>query len=281
MSNSTEAITPEMQAQIDALTGKSAAGGGPSIPIIKVNYQGGKDLEGNKVERGHFVIGQKMEGKKLAVAGVDLGAELNGVILKAARQYSFYDQNDSKKSCSSQLVWKRNERFQGFNLKYDCQSGECPHRAEGVSRDDKCTCQHVLFILLPEGTVDADGNEVKVARLFAKGASFMPVAEYIGSVSNLLGAVSTLYTEEEQNGSIVYYVTHIKKGKNLPQKQMLKNLETATDLDKTLEAAKASKVALPAGDGQGQKALPAGGNSAAPAQSDPTPGFNPDDEIPW
>jgi hypothetical protein len=279
MSNSTEAITPEMQAQIDALTGKSAAGGGPSIPIIKVNYQGGKDLEGNKVERGHFVLGQKMEGKKLAVAGVDLGAELNGVILKAARQYSFYDQNDSKKSCNSQLVWKRNERFQGVNLKYDCQSGECPHRAEGVSRDEKCTCQHVLFILLPEGTVDPDGNEVKVARLFAKGASFMPVAEYISSASNLLAVVSTVYTEEEQNGSIIYYVTHIRKGKDLPQKQMLQNLEIATDLDKTLETAKASRAELPAGGGQGQKALPHGGTAVRKQEA--APEFADGDDIPW
>jgi hypothetical protein len=222
---------------------------------VRINYQERKDLNGVKIPKGHWVLGQRMgvqNGEQvLEEAGVDLGEVLECVILKCGTQYSYVPDKKKRpgaKRCSSQVITDPfNETPIGSDLKKNCkEKGACPRRAEGIDKDDKCSCQHVVFVRLPAGTKLPDGSDCPVAMLYIKGESFIPFKDFVGK--ELAGLPVSFITtvkmtpEEKYHGSVVYFVLNFAKGSPVPAIEFRQSAEMVQSISKDLDTYKAQQA---------------------------------------
>ena len=65
LDNLYDGLTPEQVAEMLALTGQAANSSYEKAPVLKVNYFAKKDKDGNKIELGNFVLGQKISLKEI------------------------------------------------------------------------------------------------------------------------------------------------------------------------------------------------------------------------
>lgn len=215
-------MSAEEQAEVYALTGQDASMQADRIPQLKVNYNTTEDESGRSIPKGNFVYNQSSKTVDVEVTdedgdvstearavdlGVDLGKSPKITVLMAKQQYSFFH-TDAKLRCNSQ-VFGLGEAPVGSTLKHACRSGECPRRAAGIDRKEKCSCQYVVYCL-----VDVDGV-AKPAIMYVKGKSFMPFSDYLkastaatnGRPVALFVAPTKLKNTQEKEGSVTYYVT--------------------------------------------------------------------------
>lgn len=233
-------LTDEEKANLAALTGQGGGSGGTKTPIVKINYKEKADINGVRVPKGHFVLGQSnklIDGKKVMEhAGTDLGAELSCVILKTGNQYSYWS-DDAKKRCSSQILCEQGEVPVGYNLKNRCNDKSCPRRKDGVDKADKCINQYVVYLRLPAGTKLPDGTDCPIAMFYIKGTSYKPFQDYLND--DLKGipsiAVTTKFsTDEQEQGATVYYELKTGKGAPVPAEVFKENFQLVTGVNKQL-----------------------------------------------
>lgn len=224
-------FTQEELAEFFETTGQ-AANLQDRTPILKVNYQDIADKTGREIKKGNFVLGQnggevevEVDGNKelrIEDVGIDLGKNPKITVLTYGFKYVFYPKDkDKKKNCASQLVFDRRvEKAVGNNLGHECQSkGACPRRAEGVGKDDKCSCQWVVFCLVPL----EDGTQQK-AIMYVKGESYMPFQDYLQSAGTIpvFFAPTKLSTTMKREGTVNYFVIGFELLKNQPyQKEVV------------------------------------------------------------
>lgn len=209
-------LSPEERAELLALTGQDAAGGGTKLPTIKVNYCDVPDVNGNEIKKGNFVFDQSSKTVEMEVTdedgdittedrmedlGVDLGKSITVTALLYRQQYNYYN-DDAKQRCSSQ-IFLRPEVPVGNTLKFECQGGKCPRRKDGLDKKEKCACQNLLYVL-----VDVNG-EKKAAVMYVKGSSFFPFNDYIKAAGPipLFFAPTKLKNKMEKQGTVTYFVT--------------------------------------------------------------------------
>lgn len=234
-------LSEEELAILMKLTGQEQQGGGGTrTPVIKVNYKERADVNGKKVAKGNFVIGQKsglVEGKKvLQEVGTDLGDTLKAIILKVGTQYSYWNENKAL-CCSSQIITEKGETPVGYNLKNVCSDGSCPRRKEGVDKKDRCPSQYVVYFRMPEGTKLPDGTDCPVAMMYVKGTSYKPFQTYLDEELKgipTIAVVTEISTTEEEQGSTIYFVESFKKGAVVPKEVFKQNFELVSGVDKQL-----------------------------------------------
>lgn len=235
-------MTDAEKAELLAATGQANTAGGDKVPSLKVNYCDLPDKDGNEIKKGNFVFGQNpkeiQNGDDIVVEyiGLDLGKNPSITVLTYGQQYSFYS-DDKNKRCNSQLVLEMGEKPVGNNLGFECRSGQCPHRADGVDSKDKCSCQWVIFceVETPEGP--------QKAIMYLKGKSFMPFSDYLKAAGTLPVCFfpTKLSNKMEKQGSVTYWVTTPTLDKENPYPQA-KRLENATAAKEARKGAQEFKV---------------------------------------
>ena len=287
-------LSPEERAMLDKVTGQDNIKGGKKTPVVRVSYKDSDDadLNGKMVKKGNFVVGQKShkaikDGKEVDIIdeiGTDLGAELAATILAFGSQYSFFSEKKGQ-SCSSQVVRERGEIAVGSTMKLKCAGGECPRRKEGIDKNDKCTCQFVVFLRLPEGTQLPDGTDCPVAMMYVKGSSYMGFKDYLSGVGEFALKVNSLMcktiftTSKEQKGAVKYFDLHCKQGA-LDPIGFKENFALASEAMKELENFKEQNAqkALPAPEKSNAKSAEVAGAGGGSAARDVTPS---NDDIAW
>lgn len=255
-------LNEDQMAAARRLSGQDAQGGGKSTPKVVINHFGLADPNGNKNPKGNFVLDQKgsfdaATGKKeLIRAGIDLGANPEMTILKVGTQFSYFGSADDR--CSSQICTERNEKAIGSHFREACSSGKCPKRKDGTGKQGKgkaCSQQYVVFIELPEGTKNHEGEEVKHAIFYGKGVNYKPFQEYLEKElkpsTDGLGyfAMKTVFGAEDMDG---YFRVSCEVG-DANVYTYMDLLDAATAVDKDLIEFKAQNAVAP----REQKALPA------------------------
>lgn len=285
LSEMMELLSPEERAVIEQVTGQSEMKNGNKTPVLKVNYQERKDINGKRIAKGNFVIGQRSavrDGKEiLEEAGTDLGDSLEINILKAGSQYSYWSK-DPKQRCSSQIILERSEKPIGYNLKKVCNDKSCPRRQDGIDRNDKCINQYVVFVRLPKGTELPDGTDCPVAMMYVKGTNYMPFQDYTKGLTAAkvpsFAVKTVVSTEEEYSGSTLFFVLQFKRGA-ADTENFRENFEIASGVSKDLIAYKEQQNAkllegpkgggvtggvtgevMPEGSTAGDDAMPASGD---------------------
>jgi hypothetical protein len=227
-------LSPEQVAEMLALTGQSNNASHEKAPVLKINYYGKKDVDGNKVDVGNFVMGQDIKivdsVKTCNFIGKDFGANPEITVLKVATQYSYY--NDSKeKRCSSQIIVDRNEKAVGNTLKFECNSGKCPRRQKDLDKKEKCSCQFIVYLEI--------GKDKDQCLMYVKGASYMPFKEYLDAAgaNPLFFFPTVLNTKEKTHGAVDYYEIYpfLDTARPYPLPARLENFATAKLTTKGLE----------------------------------------------
>jgi hypothetical protein len=230
----------EEKAELLALTGQVANLKADKVPVLKVNYCDIEDKDGNTVKKGNFVFNQNSkeftDGDDIRVEAIgdDLGKTPEITILAYRQQYAYYN-DDAKQRCASQ-IFGSGEVPVGSTLKYECRSGKCPRRAEGIDRKDKCSCQYVVM-----AKVEVDGVS-KPAMMYVKGKSYSTFSDYLKAAGTypLMFAPTKLANKMEKQGSVTYFVTNFELLKDKPFSNQVgrENMQTAKEAIGTLEDAK-------------------------------------------
>lgn len=266
-------MSQEEIAELLGSTGQSSNLFGDKIPRLIVNKFGKVDAKGNKVDVGNFVLGQDIEikdGKKICNnVGKDFGPNPVITILAYRQQYSFWDDNP-KLRCNSQLFLFGQEDPIGSNYGHKCTGGDCPKRAEGLAKEDRCSCHYVVYELV--------GEEKEKALQYFQGDSYTPFQDYLTKLGKYPCCFfpTTLQTEEKSYGTNDYYVVTPVPDLANPfiQEERLANAKLAKEISEGIEQFKAqrkqkTKNALPPGmsmakDNEGKNAKQlTGGDSAA------------------
>ncbi|BCS54089.1 hypothetical protein [Geobacter sp. SVR] len=239
-------FSDEEKAELLALTGQNANLKGEKVPVIKVNYCDLEDRDGNSIKKGNFVYNQNSkevsaEGDgtiRVEYIGIDLGKAPKITVLAYRQQYAYYS-DDPKQRCSSQ-IFGQGEIPVGSTLKYECRSGKCPRRAEGIDKKEKCACQYVVMCQV------RIGDEIKPAMMYVKGKSFISFGDYLKGVGSfpLFFAPTRLTNKMEKQGSVTYYVSSFEllKESPFPQLEARENMKTAKDAVKALDDFKKSQM---------------------------------------
>lgn len=285
-------LSPEEMAEMLALTGQDTALRAEKLPQIKINYSDLKDESGRTIPKGNFVYGQSSATVEVEVAdedgelsnelravdlGVDLGKTPKITVLVAKQQYAYYNA-DPKQRCMSQ-VFGNGELPIGSNLKHNCRDkAACPRRKDGIVKDEKCSCQHVVICL-----VDISGEQ-KPAIMYIKGSSFMPFNDYLkaaniannGKPMPVFMAPTKLKNSQEKDGSVTYYVTAftLQTAEKYPDAVCLANFQQAKAANAQIESNKQQNVQKAAAK---QLVSPTAGKGAIDVTKLP----NDDDTICW
>lgn len=236
-----EGLTAEEVAMMLKMTGQSNNSSYERAPTLKINLSSKRDKEGKNVEVGNFVIGQSIklvDGAKVVESiGKDYGPNPEVTILKVAQQYNYYSPSKEAR-CSSQLLTEMKEVPVGYNLKHECNSGKCPRRQKDIPKDDKCTCQYVVYLEMAE--------DKERCIIYLKGASFMPFKAYLDSVgSDPMFFFPTIFkTKEKSQGSVDYYEIwpEIDKSRPYPLEVRKENMQKLSGVSKEILAFKASQT---------------------------------------
>lgn len=259
-------MSPEMIAEILAATGQAANFAFDKTPVLKINKYPIKDQKGNTVPMGNFVLGQvtKQEGKNTIVEfiGEDAGANPEITVLKVGSKFSYFPDplkvKDAKKHiCQSQLVLDPGEKAVGDNLGFECMGGKCPRRGKDVSKDDKCSCQYVVFVEVKIG------DETRQALMYFKGTSFLPFKAYLDSAGKFpMCFFPTLLTTEQQvNGTNVYWIITpvLQKDRPYPLPERMASLDMVKQIDSNVRGFESQRKLLASQKrDENQKALPPG-----------------------
>lgn len=293
--------TPEDLAAIQAM---AVNDGAPAdferLPVLRINYaplvqklpegtpkpRGYIDSGNFTIPLGAWVVGQRKElvagtTDKYKVLEAEQGEEVQQIVIyKIRKQFSFYDQKESKNNCHSPIYADR-EEVRGSNYGHVC-GNTCPYRAEG--RTPRCKLNNVVFvsaITKSRKTVDA------VA--YIHGANFMDFVDFIKTAVNVKLPNGTpiklpvfsfitelLETEEKTNGTIVYYVAKWKKGAMFKREIVDKMEIKAAGVDSIIDTMNARSVA--AGEDDNRAAASGGQQTPPPADSRGVPlqGADPD-----
>ena len=233
----------EQQQELRRLSGMDNVNKGEALPVLKVNTQLDADKKGVEIKHGNFVINQVVKFNsttketELENAGTDLGQEVEVIIYAAPQQYSKYDP-DPKKRCNSQLLFDSSDAPVGNTYGFNCRSGECPYRQEGVADKEKCGCQVVAYMQLV-----SDGTKVMS---YHKKSNFMPMSNYLKSLGTLKPFMvkTKLARKKEKNGNVTYYVVTPERGEPISGIAMKETLQIALETVqgiKAFEAQRASK----------------------------------------
>lgn len=226
-------ITEEEKNELRRMSGMNSRGG-DALPVLKVNTQEDPDKEGVAIPKGNFVINQVVNADEtLEKAGVDLGKEVTLTIFAKAQQYSRYHK-DPKERCNSNLIFDRNDVAVGSNFGFQCKSGDCPWRAEGVDDKLKCKCQSIAYSALEDGT--------KVIS-YHKKSNVIPFENYLKSLGALppYAAKTKFTTERKKSGQVVYWVINPVKGDMVAGIALKENIQLALETAKGIKAYEASK----------------------------------------
>lgn len=264
-----EGFSDEERAKLLGLTGQAANAGFDKTPILKTNRfpMDIQDPEAPQVRMGNFVLGQvtKKEGDNDVIVeiGTDLGANPDITVLKVGTKFN-YMPKDRKKWCQSQLVLDVGERPRGDRLGYDCKDKSCPQRQESCKKDDKCSCQFVVFceVTVAEEKIDA--------LMYFKGESFIPFSEYLQSAGKYPSFFfpTKLNTERKTNGTNVYWVISPELQKDRPyapeeRVRLFKKVEKIDAQARDFEAQR--KLLAQQRQEEQRKALPPGMSVEGPA----------------
>lgn len=261
-------FSPEELQELLGVSGQASTFSMDKTPILKVNYNGDvADKDGVTIKKGNFVLGQNSKEIRkddgdicIEYAGIDLGKTPKITVLTFGTKYSFYS-DDAKQRCSSQLIMERGEKPVGNTLGHVCTGGTCPRRKEGVDKNEKCSCQYVVFC-----EVDVDGTKHK-ALMYLKGLSYMPFSDYLkdAGTAPLFFFPTELTAKMEKQGSVVYYIVSPKllKDQPFPAVECKANFETAkqtkqgaeTFKQQQLTQGKSKGAALLAGPDEGKGAM--------------------------
>lgn len=268
-------FSDEEMAELLGLTGQATNFSMDRTPTLKVNKFPIKDLKGNSVPMGNFVLGQitKQEGKNTIIEfiGLDCGENPEITILKFGTKFSYFPESrDKKLICQSQLVLDVGERHIGDNLGFNCMDGTCFRRGKDVDKKEKCPCQYVAFVEV--------GEERHKALMYFKGTSFLPFKAYLDSAGKLpLFCYPTkLNTEQQVNGTNVYWIVtpELLKYAPYPKEQIMGYRDVVKEIDTNVRAFEAQRKLQSASRGaETSKQLPPG-MSIEPSTAGPQTGFN-------
>lgn len=258
-------LTPEQIKEILDLTGQSANFAFDKTPVLKVNKYPIKDQKGNKVEMGNFVLGQvtKQDGKNTIVEdiGIDCGPNPEITVLKFGSKFSYFPDvtvvKDAKKHiCQSQLVLDIGEKAVGDNLGFEC-GPKCPRRGKEVKKEEKCSCQYVVFIEIKVG------DDVHKAIMYFKGTSFLPFKAYLDSAGKFpfFFYPTVLETEQQINGTNVYWIVTpvLQKDRPYPTQEKLALMETVKEINSSVREFESNRKLISTQRREDQqKALPPG-----------------------
>lgn len=212
-----EGMSPEEIAELLALTGQASNLSFDKTPTLKVNKYPIKDQQGNKVEMGNFVLGQrtKQEGKNTIVEdiGIDCGPNPEITVLKYGSKFSYVPESrDKKLMCQSNIGLDLGDKIVGDNLGYDCTSVKCPRRGKEVEKGEKCSAQFVVFVEVKVG------DETHKAIMYFKGTSYIPFKTYVDGAGKfpIFWFPTRLETEQQINGTNVYWIVTPVLQKNRP-----------------------------------------------------------------
>lgn len=238
-----EGLTPEQVAELKAMSGMNNVNKGKSVPVLKINVQVDEDKQGKTAKHGDFVLNQIQKNDVLEEIGENFGSEVEIIIYSVPQQYSYYN-NDKSKRCNSQLLFGYSDVPVGSNLKFNCRDKTCPRRQEGLEKGEKCSAQILLYATI----------EGKPCLFYAKGANFMPISDYLRSfgAEPPYAYTTVLKKTKKKQGSVIYYELQPEKGRRMSQLEFRDNTKKALEIASELreyESGRASKV-------QEQKALP-------------------------
>lgn len=240
-------------------------GGGPRIPIIKINY----DHE-SKFERGDWLIGQEKdkdgnitnEGRRVT----------EFVVIDVFNRYNLFNQKNKEENCCSPLH-NRGDKVRGNKHGYVCGK-TCPKRDKATLGQNACKAQ-----LVPFGLAITEDGEAINARFFVQGDTYMPFSEYLEKARNYEAegrqwtlptyAFSTkLSSEKKKNEGTTYFVGKFERGNifNMGQiekfaAQIAKIQDVVDELNEGLKKGK---------DGSTSESTPAFSPSPAPTAATPT-----------
>ncbi len=178
------------------------------LPILKINYDGE-----SKFKVGSWVVGQKKD-KDGNITDHGIQA-CKMIILSIRRRYSYYNQLDTTKNCSS-TIYTDGDQVVGNKYGHSCQSGDCPHRDIKVL--PRCKAQWVLF-----GMAITEDAKLIDCMAYIQGSSYMPFSEF--KKDKLLkiklddggymevppfAQIVNLETERQKNGGSTYFVVNFK-----------------------------------------------------------------------
>lgn len=230
MSSNTEVsvISKEDEAKIAMILGAkeapSSGGSNARLPQLKTNAKR-KDPQGRKIEEGLFFL-----------SGMDepvYAEEVNIRVLSQMFQWIHYDPEENKVANKTLLI--PNFRHEARDMQGSIRCGkptskelkDLPKAKQAEYKDIKCFRQ--LRVLVNYEGKDADGNAVTVenepAIMLLKGSNFNPFEDEFTKAlprgANLYDYTAKVTAEENEQGSVVYWVMHFE-----PQ------LDTALPLDR-------------------------------------------------
>lgn len=199
----------EILRQLSGLVRKEDSGGEfDQLPLLKINYDNESEF---KV--GSWVVGQKKDkDDNITDQGVQA---VKMIILSIRRRYSFYNQLDTTKNCSS-TIYTDGDTVVGNKYGYNCQSGDCPHRDPKIL--PRCKAQWVIFGM----AITSDAKLIDCMG-YIQGSSYMPFSEFKrdkllkiklddGGYQVLppFAQIVNLGTERQKNGASTYYTVDFK-----------------------------------------------------------------------
>ena len=200
------------------------------LPQLKINYE-----EESKNPRGVWVLGQVKKDGKI----VDEGVVVNKmIILNIRNQYNMYVESDITKNCRSP-IHKDFVKVIGNNYKNQCGK-TCQYKVDGSCK--ACKVVYVI-VITPE-------NEKKEAVMYIRGASYMPLVEYVRDATKvememdgkkiqtsvpLYSIVNLLDSEKDKKGTITYWRAKFTRSQILKRSAVEKLKEQADQLDKDLD----------------------------------------------
>lgn len=275
-------FTDEEMQELLGLTGQATNFSMDRTPTLKINKYPIKDLKGNSVPMGNFVLGQitKQEGKNTNIEfiGIDCGANPEITVLKFGTKFSYFPETrDKKVICQSQLVLDIGEKHVGDNLGFLCMDGTCFRRGKDVDKKEKCSCQYVAFVEV--------GEERHKALMYFKGTSFIPFKTYLDSAGKfpLFCYPTKLNTEQQVNGSNVYWIItpELLKDRPYAKERIMDYKSVVKEIDTNVRAFESQrKLQAAAKDNVSRQQLPPG-MSIEPSTAGPQLGgntANPDDD---
>lgn len=191
-------------------TGEDGGGSKNQVPILKINQKDADCEHG----LGSWTVGLKKDADDNIE---DHGHKVKAIVVLAVRnRYSYYDQSDKNKNCSSPLFMNFDEDVKGSRYKQDCTSKTCPMRTK--EGNPRCKAQKMVL-----GVAITATNDLIPCCAYMQGATYMPFSNFIGDAKLVktkagyrecptYAFMTLLGAEKKKNGGVIYWEGTFKRG---------------------------------------------------------------------